>query len=94
MYLLTAHLAFLLNGDTTNPAPSPAVVGHMDSANQGSVAIQTSIASNTPLEAAFFVQTQYGLMFWQATAQYRTARFRASYRTPLVFGAFGGRPGI
>lgn len=94
MYLLTAHLAFLLNGDTTNPAPSPAVVGHMDSANQGSVAIQTSIASNVPLTAAFFMQTQYGLMFWQATAQYRTARFRPSYRTPLVFGAFGGRPGI
>lgn len=94
MYLLTAHIAFLNNGDTTSAPQSPAVVGHMDSANQGSVAIQTSVASNVPLEAAFFMQTQYGLMFWQATAQYRTARFRPSYRTPLVGGVFAGRPFI
>lgn len=94
MQLLTAHIAFLMNGDTTNPAASPAVVGHMDSANQGSVSIQTSIASNVPLEASWFTQTQYGLMFWQATAQYRTASFRASYRSPLVYGPFGGGPGF
>lgn len=94
MYLLTAHIAFLNNGDINSAPQSAAVAGHMDSANQGSVSIQVSVASNVPLEAAFFMQTQYGLMFWQATAQYRTARFRASYRTPLVGGAFGGRPFI
>jgi len=94
MNMLTAHIAYLNNGDLNDAAPSGAVSGHMDSANQGSVAIQTSIASNVPLSAAWFVQTRYGFEFWQACAQYRTMRFRASYRTPLVGNPYGGRPFI
>lgn len=94
MYMLTAHIAFMNNGDITDQAASGAVAGHMDQANQGSVAITTSIASNVPLAAAWFVQTRYGFAFWQATASFRTARFRASYRTPLVGNPYGGRPFI
>jgi hypothetical protein len=90
MNMLTAHIAYLNNGDINGPAPSGAVAGHMDSANQGSIAIQASIASNVPLTAAFFTQTRYGLAFWQAVAQYRTARYRPSYRSPLVGNPYGG----
>lgn len=94
MNMLTAHIAFLANGDVNDPAASGAVVGHIDQANQGSVSIAASVASNVPLTAAYFMQTKYGLAFWQATAQYRTARFRANYRTPLVGNPWGGRPFI
>lgn len=90
MNLMTAHLAFLYNGDIGDPASSAAVVGHIDQANQGSVSIAASVASNVPLTAAFFLQTKYGLEFWQACAKWRTARYRPSYRTPLVGSPYGG----
>jgi hypothetical protein len=89
MNMLTAHIAFLANGDINDAAASGAVAGHIDQATQGSVAISASIASNVPLTAAFFMQTKYGLAFWQATAKWRTARYRPSYRSPLVGAPYG-----
>lgn len=72
--LLTAHIAQLLVGSSLVPASG--IVGRIDSATQGSV----SVSSDMPTEptAAWFMQTQWGALAYQAMAQFRTARYRAS----------------
>lgn len=83
MYLVTAHVAFLrapkdANGNvsSTGAAASP-LVGRINSASEGSVSVGVELKDvGTPSEA-FFTQTQYGLDYLQATAQYRTFRYAA-----------------
>ena len=77
--LLTAHIAQLtvgcvINGVLVPPGP---LVGRVSSATEGSVSVQTDMGA-VPTGAAWFYQTQFGLMAWQAMAPYRTARYRAS----------------
>lgn len=67
--LLTAHITMLRNG-ANGQAPS-GIVGRVDSATEGSVSVSAELASNIPFTAAYFSQTQYGMMFWQATAPWR-----------------------
>jgi hypothetical protein len=67
--LLTAHITLLRNG-ANGQAPS-GIVGRIDSATEGSVSVSAELASTIPFTAAYFAQTQYGLMFWQATAPWR-----------------------
>lgn len=70
MWLLTAHLAALYSN---RPANMP--VGRLASAGEGSVNASYDYPSNP--SAAWFNQTQFGAEFWQATASWRTARYRA-----------------
>lgn len=93
--LLTAHIAMLLapqDGDG-NPsdvgAPASPLVGRISSASQGSVSVGVELQPSGSPSEAFFTQTKYGLMFWQATAQFRTAQYAA--RPTVVAGAFPGR---
>ena len=87
--LLTAHIAQLLVGSTLTPASG--IVGRISNATQGS----TSVAADMPTEptAAWFMQTQWGALAYQAMAQFRTAQYRASpgrfWQPPSYFG--GGR---
>lgn len=83
-YLVTAHLAYLLaerdaNG---NPAASGATaaqtVGQITSASEGSVSVGlAAVATGQNALAAWYAQTKYGFMYWQATAQFRTALYSA-----------------
>lgn len=79
LYLLTAHIAQLMVGCVLGGsviAPGP-IVGRVNSATQGSVSVGTD-SLGLPGTAAWFAQTQWGLMAYQAMAGFRTARYRAS----------------
>lgn len=97
LYMVTSHLAWLMaprdaNGNpaATGQPPSP-LVGRINSASEGSVNVGVELgASGSPSEA-FFSQSQYGLMFWQATAQFRTMRYSAR-PTVVVNGAYPSAP--
>ena len=80
--LLVAHLTQLIYG-IDGQAPT-GVVGRISSANQGSVSVQTEFQTQSEA-AAFYVQTQFGAIYWQSTAIYRTAR----YVVPSCYGSSG-----
>lgn len=63
--MLAAHIVKL--------AASP-LVGRIDQATEGSVTVHAEMgpASNT---SAWYMQTQYGASYWQATAPYRTFQY-------------------
>ena len=63
--LITAHLASLSTRE---------LVGRISNATEGSVSVQTEmgVPSNS---SAFWMQTRYGAMYWQATANLRTMRY-------------------
>lgn len=82
--LLTAHVAWLLsprdasgNPSSTGTQEAPQIVGRITSAGQGSVNVSVELTPSGSPSEAFFTQTKYGLMFWQATAQFRTFRYAA-----------------
>lgn len=67
--LLVAHITQLLNG--INGQPPAGIVGVVTSATEGSVSVDTTIGP-IPFTAVYFAQTQFGLLFWQLTAPFRT----------------------
>ena len=79
--LLTAHMAWLLaprdaNGNPSSTGqPASPLVGRINSAGEGSVNVSVELDSSGSPSEAFFSQTKWGLIFWQATAQWRTARY-------------------
>jgi hypothetical protein len=80
MLMITAHLAQLFNGpDGTGTS---GLVGRISSATEGSVTVATEMEST--LNSAWFSQTPYGALFWQATAAYRT--FARYIPGPTRFG--------
>lgn len=104
LWLLTCHLAFLgsFRNATGQPSstgtqpPSP-LVGRVSSAGEGSVNVSTDLDSSGYPTAAFFSQTPWGLQFWQASAQFRTARYvaRPTFIPDGVYPALPfGRRGI
>jgi hypothetical protein len=88
LYLLTAHIAALLQG--ANGQPPSGIVGRVDSAREGSVSVSASYAAEMSMSEAYFSQTQWGAAFWQATVAYRMG----GYYTPGPAQAcIGGLPG-
>lgn len=76
--MLVAHLAALnLPADRGGSG----LVGRVSSASQGSVSVSADMGP-TPGTAAWFMQTQPGASYWQATAQYRTFRPVIAPRAP------------
>jgi hypothetical protein len=73
LWLLTAHIAFL--SGALNPDGSPGMVGRISSATEGSVSVSTEYPTNP--NNAWFLQTQWGAIYWQATLPYRSFRYRA-----------------
>lgn len=69
--MLTAHIAQLSYGSTIQPL-SP-LVGRIEAATQGSVSVTAKYAE--PGSNAWYLQTQYGASYWQATAPFRTFRY-------------------
>lgn len=84
LWLLTAHIAFL--SGALNPVPgTPGLVGRVSSATEGSVSVSTEYPMNP--NSAWFLQTQWGAAFWQATLSLRSFRYRA--RPTVVEGQRG-----
>lgn len=73
LYLLTAHIAALLQG--VNGQPPQGVVGRLDSATEGAVSLTAAYSTQVSQSQAWFIQTKYGAMFWQMTSPYRTMRY-------------------
>jgi len=69
--LLTAHITALLNG--VNGAPPAGIVGRISTATEGTVSVSAEYIASA--SASWFIQTQWGAMFWQLTLQYRTFRY-------------------
>lgn len=89
LYMLTAHVATLIYGQN-GQLPS-GIVGRVDSAREGSVAVSASYANDMSMSEAYFSQTPYGAQFWQATVAYRMG----GYYTPGPAQAcIGGLPGV
>lgn len=75
LWMLTAHIAYL--GGALNPAGAsggPLPVGRTSSATEGSVSV--SLEYGVPGSAAWFSQSAWGAMFWQATLSLRSFRYR------------------
>lgn len=89
--LLTAHIATLTyptTGPVTNPDPVSPVVGRIDSATEGSVSFHAT-NDYPPGSPQFFQQTQWGSMWWEATAQFRTMRYVAPCPRPSPYMPYG-----
>jgi hypothetical protein len=85
LYMITAHLAQL---DPT--IGKQETVGRISNAAEGSVSVATDYVTQSQSQA-FWVQTQYGAMFWAATARFRSARYVPAPRRRLgVPGVPGG----
>lgn len=82
--LLTAHIASLfVNADGTYKANGQPV-GRVASVSQGSESASFDFGPMTTNQA-WFVQTQYGALYWQMTAGFRLGQYRVSG------AALGGR---
>ena len=71
--MLTAHIAFLGGALTADGQPRP--VGRVTGASEGAVSAQFDYPAATPGSGPWFAQSQYGIAFWQATTNYRSARY-------------------
>ena len=71
--MLTAHIAFI--GGVLNADGQPRPVGRVSAASEGSVSASFEGVPPTPGTGAFFMQSQYGAAFWQATSNLRSARY-------------------
>lgn len=67
--LLTAHIAALAYGE--NGLPPAGLVGRVDKAQEGSVSVSADMGT-VVYGQAYYLQTQWGALFWQSTARYRT----------------------
>lgn len=88
LYMVTAHIAALLQGE--NGIPPSGIVGRVNNAREGSVSVSASYANDMSMSEAYFSQTQYGAMFWTATVQYRAFH----YMPPPGGGCIGRGPGF
>lgn len=87
--LLTAHITQLTVGDDGR-TPS-AIVGRINSASEGSVSVGADYPANA--SNAWFLQTPFGALFWQATAAYRMTRYipgRPRFGNGISGNYFGG----
>lgn len=90
---IVAHLASIagypLAAGATTPAPS-GVIGRISSATEGSVSVSADYGQVSGNQA-YWLQSQYGALYWQLTAPFRTMNYRAV--PPRYFGPAYGVPG-
>ena len=75
--MLTAHIAKM--NAAINGQPASDLVGRISNATEGSVSVAAEMQM-MPGSAQWFNQTKYGAAYWQATAAYRTMRYRPGCR--------------
>jgi hypothetical protein len=75
LYLLMAHIATIdpVISDVNGNAGS-GIVGRVSSGSEGSVSISTDYAAMSR-SSAWYMQSQYGAMYWEMTKQYRMFRY-------------------
>lgn len=76
LYLITAHIAFLLDRIAAGDGSNAAAVGQMTAATEGGVS--ATFAPIQAKNAEFWAQSQYGLLFWQMALPYRSFRYFAA----------------
>lgn len=82
--MLTAHIA-QLNLPAEAGGNGAGSVGRVASASEGSTSVSLDMGAQ-PGSSAWFMQTQYGAAFWQATAWLRTAHYiNIPYRQRQVY---------
>lgn len=72
LWMLTAHIA-ALNAGVNGAGPS-GLVGRVNTATEGSVSVGTDMGT-VPFTAAWYLQTQYGTSYWNATAPFRQMQY-------------------
>lgn len=92
---VTAHLlsigGYPLPAGGTVPSPS-GLVGRITGATEGTVSVQSAWGASVSDSEAFWLQSQYGAIFWQMTRWLRTMRYVPA--PPRNFGpAYGRFPG-
>jgi len=87
--LLVAHITALRNG--VSGQPPQGIVGRINTATEGTVSVGAEFLTLTASQA-WYVQTQSGAMFWQATASYRGMHYVPGPRFGSGVGV-GGWPG-
>lgn len=94
LYLLTSHIAWLFaprdafGKPAATGSPAPPVVGRISSASEGSVSVSSEWSAGSPSPSqAWFLQSQYGALYWQASAGFRNMRYMAR-PTIVANGAF------
>ncbi len=98
LYLATSHVAWLncpkdANG---NPAATGTIasqlVGRISSAAEGSVNVQTELDFGTDMGAlqGYLSQTKYGLEYWAAIQNYRTAQYLPNPTRVVLGGLYPG----
>lgn len=94
LYMVTSHIAWLnaprdANG---NPAatgsPPSTLVGRIGSATEGSVSVSAEWKGSGSPSMEWWLQTQYGAAYWQATAQWRNFRYAARPTTAALCAPF------
>lgn len=90
--LITAHMVALFAPKANGAAASP-LVGRISDATEGSVSVSVQ-NEYPPGTAQWFQQTQYGSMYWVASAPFRTMRYIPNPRSPVNAGAGLWGPGV
>lgn len=75
LYLLTAHITKLLNGEGATAASG--AVGRVSDGTEGSVSATLEYESAGGPSQAYYIQTSYGALYWQSTARFRTMKYVA-----------------
>lgn len=94
--LLVAHIATLLPTVTSGGGAGSGATGtgRVMSATEGSVSISFGeYAKNVSQSMAYFIQTQWGALFWQLTADLRSFRYVGPPSCCGPAGVFAGRRG-
>lgn len=76
LYLLTAHIAYLLAPVSAGGSGS-GVVGRITNASEGSVSVAVNGGGSG--NSWWYLQSKYGALFWMLTRQYRQFRYRPGY---------------
>lgn len=93
---VVAHLAALggypLQSGAVSPAPS-GMIGRITNAKEGDVSVSSAWGASMSSSEAFWLQSQYGTIFWNLTRVFRTMRYvpaRPRYFGPanLIGGGF------
>jgi hypothetical protein len=86
--LLVAHITQLRNG--ANGSGPSGLVGRINHAQEGSVSVGADMGPMA-YGQAYYMQTQWGALYWQATAKYRVFRYVPA---PLTCADVGVNPGF
>ena len=92
--LLTAHIATLFAGPPGSPGGmygGGGMVGRINSKSVDGVSVSADGFPGVTGTQSWYLQTQYGALFWKATAAYRTMHYVPG---PIRFPLYGGFPQI